>query len=44
MYLCKIQPDREAIKFSDSLLSTQNYGYHVLQALSDVKLNAKSKK
>lgn len=44
MYLCKIQPDRKAVKFSDSLLSIQNYGYRVLQALSDAKLNAKSKK
>lgn len=28
----------------DSLLLAQNYEYHVLQALSDAKLNAKNKK
>lgn len=44
MYLCKIQPDRKVIKFSDSLLLNQNFRYDVLQAYSDAKLNLESKK
>lgn len=44
MYICKIQLDRKAMKFTDGLLSNQNYGCYVLQALSGANLNVKSKK